>query len=126
MPVEAQRLIQQVATTADSWHYRFIWEALNAIMTSECPEEDCIEREVDNADLCAWLAADPSRASYVNRGVCEIAGLPDTDQFDLFEIIRTGLYLERSQVYSTVLGYLYMLANQPHARLREYPSDRSL
>jgi hypothetical protein len=96
----------------DDWRYSFIWEALTVIAKSESPEEACIETDVDNRDLCDWLTSDPSRINYVNQGVRNVTGLPDIDQFDILEVVRTGLYLERNGVYWAVLGYLRQWADR--------------
>jgi PAS domain-containing protein len=113
-PVEAKKLVEFATADrmGDDWRYSFVWEALTVIAKSESPEEACIETDVDDRDLCGWLASDPGRIDYVNQGVRDITGLPDIDQFDILEVIRTGLYLERNEVYWAVLGYLRQRADR--------------
>jgi hypothetical protein len=110
-PQELRSLVEQAAgeLPGDEWRYRFTYDALGVIARAECAEEECIETEIDSNELPRWLRSHPSRAVYVNTGIRDTTGLPDSEQFDIFEVIRVGYYLERNGVYWFVLDSLRRL-----------------
>ena len=114
-PHELRSMVEQLSgdLVHDEWRYRFIYEALGVIACTECPEENCVESRVADDDLPRWLRSHPSRVRYVNNGVRETSGLPDADQFDIFEVIRVGYYLERNDVYWAVLEHMRWLTGSP-------------
>lgn len=87
----------------DDYKYNFVVDALDAI--AEDRGEDSIEADVYNRDLLNWLASHLDRPGYCDQYVEEYGGI-DPNDFSIIRIISGGQYLEKMEVYRSVLNSL--------------------
>lgn len=87
--------------------FEFIHDALHALSENDSEDDarDSIEGDTYNRELLAWVSSNLNRAEYVNRAVSE--GLVDvSSDFSLFDTLRMGQYLEKTEVFDAVLAQL--------------------
>lgn len=89
----------------DDYKYEFILSALNIIADSD--EDTCSESIADSIDvytgeLTRWLASHIDRVNYVN----EALQVMNTPEDDLVSIVANAQYLEREEVFYSVLSSL--------------------
>jgi hypothetical protein len=83
----------------DDWRYQFIVEALAALSEER---EDDIEPEIWTSDLCAWLASNLNRVSYVDDAVSEYGG----EFRGVVEALQIGQLAEKREVLEQVKAHL--------------------
>jgi hypothetical protein len=86
----------------EDWKYEFVVDALDAI--AEERDEDSIEADVYNRDLLNWLSSHLDRPGYCNQYAAEYGINPE--KFDIINVISGGQYLEKLEVYHSVVKSL--------------------
>jgi hypothetical protein len=89
----------------DDWRYATIREAFITIAEADDLDEAGTEfadsADVYNSDLLAWVSSNANRGAYVDEARAEF-GPPR----DFFHSLQMGQYVERAEVYASVLAGL--------------------
>lgn len=106
----------------DDWRYNCIWNALLAFAEYDDPDSviDDVESDPYHSDLLRWLSSHTDRPYYVNQYVeqyVEEFGKPN--DFDLMQLIGFGQWMEKREVYSSVLESLQELVEAMEEDLEE-------
>jgi hypothetical protein len=103
-PQELRELIQKAHGNMlpNDYRYNFVVESLEAIAEDR---EDSIEADIYNRDLLNWLSSHLDRSAYCDQYVEEYGGI-DTKNFNIINVISGGQYLEKLEVYHSVLHSL--------------------
>lgn len=95
----------------DDWRYECIQDALGAIADADDPDDALAEfadgADIYNSDLLAWVGSHSSRGGYVDEAVAEF-GPPR----DFYHSLQMGQYMERSEIYGSLLASLRRLADE--------------
>lgn len=98
----------------DDYVYNYIVDALGMIADSSTDElqdlDGEIESDIYNSDLLKWLSSNLTRASYVDRYVQDF-GIEAKD-FELYKVIGGGQWLEKRDVFQSVLSSLIKLVTE--------------
>lgn len=86
----------------NDYKYNFVVDALETI--AQELDEDSIEADIYNRDLLNWLASHLDRPGYCDQ-YAEEYGV-DSKNFSIINIISGGQYLEKMEVYRSVLSSL--------------------
>lgn len=90
-----------VDTLPDDYKYKFIQEALLAIVNHSDPYDarDSLSADIYTSDLTSWLASNNLRHSYVDDAIAE-----NGDLETCLQAIGAGQVLEKQEVFDIVLS----------------------
>lgn len=108
-PEWMQDLVQDAhaGSLPDDHSYEFIFEALNAIVDADDEDSarESIEGDTYNRDLLTWLSSSLNRAAYVDQAVND-QYIDVSSGFNVFDTMRTGQWIEKLEVFDSVLESL--------------------
>jgi hypothetical protein len=88
----------------DDWRYEFISDSLRALSDFDDQDEameSATEASIYTHELLQWLASNLTRPTYCDDAISELGEFKDTVQ-----LISAGQYMERSEVFQSVLASL--------------------
>jgi hypothetical protein len=101
----------------DDYKYEYIVDSLALISEAEDNDylyelDSNLEPDVYNRDLLIWLSSNLNRAEYIDAYVQEYCGGSiSSSDFDFYSLIRNGQWLEKQEVFHSVLSSLQSIVD---------------
>lgn len=104
----------------EDYRFNYIVESLEKI--AEDYDEESIEADIYDSDLSGWFASHSHRIGYCDQFV-EDFGLPEAKNFKIINIVAGGQYMEKTEVYRSVLNSLEKIIEEMDDELDEEDLD---
>lgn len=103
-PQELKDLIREAHGDMMPEDYKYAWVVDSLQIIADDRDEESIEADIYNRDLLNWLSSHLDRPGYCDQYAEEFG--VDSNNFSIINVISGGQYMEKMEVYRSVLNSL--------------------